>query len=102
MKTHQTRSQTRKAISSAHALTEEDRKLALSKAVLVRQNTTDSIPRSALTKHYISTGHVFTNNDFKGLLTEHPRYRPLIKESLSMCPSITNHTYQVSSYPRVP
>ena len=40
------------------------------------------IPKSALTKHFVSTGHAFTDKDFKILLSDRNRYRLLIKESL--------------------
>ncbi|CAF3597166.1 unnamed protein product [Rotaria socialis] len=39
-------------------------------------------PTSAITKHYLSTGHVLHNSDFRVLLKEQNRYRLVIKESL--------------------
>ena len=40
------------------------------------------IPKSAIAKHYVSTGHVIKTEDFKILLVEKHQYPLLIKESL--------------------
>jgi hypothetical protein len=45
-------------------------------------NPHNLIPKSALAKHYVATGHLFTNKDFKILLTDQQRFRLHIKESL--------------------
>ncbi|CAF0861752.1 unnamed protein product [Adineta steineri] len=39
---------------------------------------------SALTKHYVSTGHCFTSNDFTILLSDRNERRLLVKESFSI------------------
>ncbi|CAF0928945.1 unnamed protein product [Didymodactylos carnosus] len=38
--------------------------------------------KSAISKHYLTTGHVFTSNDFEIVLREKHRYKLLVKESL--------------------
>jgi hypothetical protein len=81
-KVYVTKSQTGKIKTIKQNLEEDEIDIILSNTMLVGTKETDSGPKSALSKHYVSTGHVFTNKDFQILLSDHHRYRLLIKESL--------------------
>lgn len=50
--------------------------------VAAQKKKNHMVPKSALTKHYVATGHEFSGKDFKIVLSDQHRYRLLIKESL--------------------
>ncbi|CAF3940416.1 unnamed protein product [Rotaria sp. Silwood1] len=81
-KIHMTRSQTKKVqsikIDSKKVETDE----LLESVIPVDKNANNTILKSALTKDFVSTGHAFTTDDFKILLSDRHRYRLLIKESI--------------------
>jgi hypothetical protein len=77
-----TRSQTRKIPIIKQKLEQDDIDQILLNTTPVDKKESDLIPKSAISKHYISTGHIFTNKDFQVLLSDPHRYRLLIKESL--------------------
>lgn len=77
-----TKSQTRKLKPIKQNLDATDINEILKTTTSVVKNETNLIPKSALTKHYVATGHVFRDNDFKILLSDRHRYRLLIKESI--------------------
>jgi hypothetical protein len=81
-KVYMTRSQTKTIKTIKQKLEEDDIDDILSNTVPVNTNKADSGPKSALSKHYVSTGHVFTDKDFQILLSDQHRYRLLVKESL--------------------
>jgi hypothetical protein len=76
------RSQTRKISSIKPDPKKVDTDEILQNAIPVEKKANNMIPKSALTKHYVSTGHIFAEKDFKILLSDRNLYRLLIKESL--------------------
>jgi hypothetical protein len=82
MKVHNTRSRTKKTISVKETLQDDVIEPILNTTRPVEKPNTNLLVKSALTKHYISTGHIFSNTDFQILLSDQHRYRLLVKESL--------------------
>jgi hypothetical protein len=82
MKVHNTRSRTKKIILVKESLKDDVIEQILNTTRPVEKPNTNLLVKSALTKHYISTGHIFSNTDFKILLSDQHRYRLLVKESL--------------------
>ncbi|CAF3951738.1 unnamed protein product [Rotaria sp. Silwood1] len=81
-KVHITRSKTRKKSSIKPDPKKLDPDEILQQGIPVDKTANQMIPKSALTKHFVSTGHAFTTNDFNILLSDRHRYRLLIKESI--------------------
>ncbi len=81
-KVHMTRSQTNKTLAIKDTLTQDDIDEILMNTIVVAKKEDDLVPKSAMSKHLVSTGHVFTDKDFQILLSENHRYRLLVKESL--------------------
>jgi len=81
-KIHVTRSQTKKTSTITHKLEEDDIDHLLLNTIPVDEQDKIVTPKSALAKHYVSTGHLFTDKDFQILLSDQHRYRLLINESL--------------------
>ena len=77
-----TRSQTKKLKPIEENLDEDDIETILMNTIPTNAQLTTITPKSALSKHYLSTGHSFKPNDFHILLVDQHRYRLLIKESL--------------------
>ncbi|CAF0799558.1 unnamed protein product [Didymodactylos carnosus] len=77
-----TRQRTGKLPPSTRQVPQQD----LDEALATLTKTTDSLKpctaQSAIAKHYSSTGHTMTSDDFQILVTEQHRYRLLVKESL--------------------
>lgn len=79
---YMTRSKTGKLPPSIHNLKNNCLKDLFTQIVLVDKKGETTTPKSSIAKHYYSTGHIFTSNDFRILLTEQHKYRLLIKESM--------------------
>jgi hypothetical protein len=82
MKVHNTRPRTKRIISVKESLQEDVIEQILITTTPVEKPNTNLHVKSALTKHYLSTGHIFSDTDFKILLSDQHRYRLLVKESL--------------------
>ncbi|CAF1482424.1 unnamed protein product [Didymodactylos carnosus] len=66
----------------------------------LKQNTAYT-PKSARSKHYLTTGHAITGNDFGIVLRETHLYKLLVKESLvirAIAPSLNGTDRSVSLY----
>ena len=81
-KTHITRAKTRTLSKIPQSLPEEELDQILTETTSVQATKKARMPNSALTRHYLATGHLFTDQDFNILLADPHRYKLLIKESL--------------------
>ena len=72
----------KKTITVSNNLPENDMKDLLSQTTPVESVKLPFVPKSAITRHYLKTGHIITKKDFRILLPDAHRYRLLIKESL--------------------
>jgi len=82
MKVHNARSHTKKKTTIKQNLQEDDVEQILMNTRPAEKPNNNHTAKSALAKHYLSTGHIFSDTDFKILLSDQHRYRLLVKESL--------------------
>jgi hypothetical protein len=72
-------------------LPQDDIDELLSQLTLVDSVKKPLVPKSAMTRHYLKTGHIITKHDFRIILSDAHRYRLIIKESLLIrqkCPKL--------------
>lgn len=72
----------KKTTSVSKKPSEDDINDLLSQTTPVGSVKLPLVPKSAITRHYLKTGHVITKEDFRILLPDPHRYRLLIKEAL--------------------
>ncbi|CAF4387530.1 unnamed protein product [Rotaria sp. Silwood2] len=94
-----TRSRTGKLPSSSIILYKDDIDELLKQTTVKLKNEEPPVPKSAISKHYIKTRHMFTKDDFSILLTERYRYRLRISTTLSSQHRIVKATDSLSGSP---
>ncbi|CAF3451214.1 unnamed protein product [Rotaria sp. Silwood1] len=77
-----TRSQTKKLPIITIQTSSEDIGKLVKNPEILEKRTKQSIPKTAIAKHYNTTGHIFSNNDFVIRLKERYKYKLSIKESI--------------------
>jgi hypothetical protein len=77
-----TRSQTHKLPPISITPEQKDINELVKNPKIIENNSKPIIPKTAIAKHYFTTGHIFNNNDFTIRLNERHKYQLLIKESI--------------------
>ncbi|CAF4673899.1 unnamed protein product [Rotaria sp. Silwood1] len=91
-----TRSRTGKLPSSSIKLYKDDIDELLKQTTVKLKNEQPPVPKSAISKHYIKTHHMFTKDDFSILLMERYRYRLRISTTLTSQHRIVKATDAIS------
>lgn len=77
-----TRSQTKAKATSTLNIDQDQLAEILENVAIIRTSIDPKNPKSAISKHYLHTGHVFTEDSFRIIHEEKHKYKLLIKEAL--------------------